>query len=238
MENPESWARLGRLLIARRVELGYTVRAAFVKAKRLKHGRTVSDLENAKRANFEPATLAQMEQIYEWAPGSIEAVLAGGDPTPLPAAQASGSHGWAGRASGLAPGDADVRRGGSVASVHVSATGGGETGSIAELRAQLSAVSRALQDAWEEYAYALQRVDQAQAAVQAALARRHDLQHQQHRLNDLIRSLEQDLGHDDAAPTTRADVDLAARVGEPHHRPDTTTGEESQDPSPDDFDPA
>lgn len=81
MTTGEDWERLGEQLIARRVALGYRTRAGFVAAKELPHGRTVSDLENAKRANYERATLAHMEQVYEWTTGSIRRVLAGGEPT-------------------------------------------------------------------------------------------------------------------------------------------------------------
>lgn len=77
------WKRLAELAIARRVELGYHRRAKFARARGLSHDRTLSDLENAKRTNFEPATIAQIEQIYQWAPGSVRAVLDGGNPTPI-----------------------------------------------------------------------------------------------------------------------------------------------------------
>jgi len=83
MSTTKDWVRLGRLLTARRIELGYPVRSRFVDARELSHGRTISDIENAKRDNFEPATLALVEQLYEWAPGSIEVVLKGGEPTAL-----------------------------------------------------------------------------------------------------------------------------------------------------------
>lgn len=77
------WERLGRLLVARRVGLGFTRRAAFARHHGLSHTRTVDDIENARRTNYEPATIAQVEQLYRWTPGSIQSVLAGGDPTEL-----------------------------------------------------------------------------------------------------------------------------------------------------------
>lgn len=83
MATGEDWERLGEQLIARRVALGYLTRAGFVAAKELPHSRTVSDLENAKRDNYERATLAHIEQCYEWTTGSIRRVLAGGEPTPI-----------------------------------------------------------------------------------------------------------------------------------------------------------
>lgn len=99
----EDWQRLGRLLIARRVNLGHPVRSKFVKAKGLTHGRTISDVENAKRTNFEPATRALIEQLYEWRPGSLNAVLAGGEPIPVHKASGSGGTAWTGAATGHAP---------------------------------------------------------------------------------------------------------------------------------------
>lgn len=80
--NEDPWERLGQLLINRRVELGYKTRAAFARAHNLKHDRGISDIENHARKNFSPSTIAAFEQQYEWEPGSIAAVLAGGDPTP------------------------------------------------------------------------------------------------------------------------------------------------------------
>lgn len=81
-----AWQRLGELLVARRTELGHPKRLPFAKHHGLTHDRTLSDLENARRTRlegFDPATLAQVEQIYQWAPGSIRKVLAGGDPVKL-----------------------------------------------------------------------------------------------------------------------------------------------------------
>ena len=89
MTTNQDWERLGRLLTARRIELGFPVRSKFADARNLTHSRTVSDIENAKRDNFEPATLALVEQLYEWAPGSIDAVLHGGEPSPLNSATRS-----------------------------------------------------------------------------------------------------------------------------------------------------
>lgn len=74
------WQRLAELLISRRVALGYPRRADFVRARKLKHARTVDDLENARRTNYEPSTLAHMELVYEWEPGSVRRVLAGENP--------------------------------------------------------------------------------------------------------------------------------------------------------------
>lgn len=85
MSDPQpDWARLGRLLTQRRGQLGseYLNRQKFCQITGLNE-RLVSDLENARRDGYRPATKAAVEQAYQWASGSIEKVLAGGDPTPL-----------------------------------------------------------------------------------------------------------------------------------------------------------
>jgi hypothetical protein len=94
----EPWMRLGRLLTRRRKELGYRTRPAFIQAKHLPHGRIVSDLENGVRSNYDPSTLIEYELAYEWAEGSIAAVLAGGEPSPLGTAPGPSSLTESGRA--------------------------------------------------------------------------------------------------------------------------------------------
>lgn len=81
----EAWTRLGELLVDRRVELGYPgrKRAQFARDNGLSHDRTISEIENAGRGNYESATVSQLEQVYRWGTGSIRRVLEGGDPTPL-----------------------------------------------------------------------------------------------------------------------------------------------------------
>jgi hypothetical protein len=46
----------------------------------------IFDIERAKRTNFREPVLAAIEAAYQWAPGSIAAVLAGRRPEPLPLA--------------------------------------------------------------------------------------------------------------------------------------------------------
>lgn len=82
MNHDDPWKRLGQLLIARRVELGFKTRAAFARHHNLSHDRGISAIENAERQNFSPATIASLEMQYGWEPDSIYTVLAGGDPTP------------------------------------------------------------------------------------------------------------------------------------------------------------
>lgn len=82
----EPWRRLGEQLVARRVALGWTRRAAFARDKGLPNDRLLFDLENAKRTNYDAATYAVVEQAYEWATGSVREVLRGGQPTVLASA--------------------------------------------------------------------------------------------------------------------------------------------------------
>lgn len=80
----DRWSRLGALLEARRLELGFPRRLPWARdVLGLSNDRIQSDIEKSRRTNFDAATLAQVEQQYEWAPGSIQAVLNGGDPTPI-----------------------------------------------------------------------------------------------------------------------------------------------------------
>lgn len=79
------WSRLATLLLHRRVQLGFPNRARFVRDRDLtqSQARVLLDMERGNRRNFSDATKAVMEQAYKWTPGSIDAVLAGGDPTPV-----------------------------------------------------------------------------------------------------------------------------------------------------------
>jgi len=67
----------------RRVKLGFDQRPEFVRAAGLKHGRIVASLENAERTNYDDATKVRYEIAYKWRPGSMDSVLAGGDPEEL-----------------------------------------------------------------------------------------------------------------------------------------------------------
>jgi hypothetical protein len=77
--------RLGTMLVQRRAQLdpAFRNRNAFVETVRLDY-RVLFDIENAKRDNFGPETLAAIEIGYGWKHGSITAVLDGGDPEPEP----------------------------------------------------------------------------------------------------------------------------------------------------------
>jgi hypothetical protein len=84
---PEAWERLGKYLERRRGQLGYGFRKrkefAEVKGLRLS-AKTLDRLERNGRPAYPDDTLALAEVIYEWEPGSIDAVLKGGEPTLTP----------------------------------------------------------------------------------------------------------------------------------------------------------
>jgi hypothetical protein len=89
----EAWQRLGRALERRRGELGYGFRQRGRFSREQGGGRisikTISRLEKGERASYPQATVGAAETIYQWAPGSFEAVLRGGNPDPLAAAPAA-----------------------------------------------------------------------------------------------------------------------------------------------------
>jgi len=83
----EKWQRLARLVTHRRVQLGHASQTEFASASGLKI-RTLNNIENARRPGYDPSTIALLEQGLQWQPGSVEAVLAGGDPVPVAVAEA------------------------------------------------------------------------------------------------------------------------------------------------------
>jgi hypothetical protein len=73
--------RLGHHIVSRRVALGYRNRTDFADSLRLTV-RTLSDIENGIR-RASPGTYAMLENKLSWAPGSIDTILAGGEPRDL-----------------------------------------------------------------------------------------------------------------------------------------------------------
>lgn len=74
------WGRLGDAIVARRVRMGIKTREKFAGHSGLSL-RTLSDLELGNRTSYDPSTLSRLEVALEWAPGSVDAVLEGGQPT-------------------------------------------------------------------------------------------------------------------------------------------------------------
>jgi hypothetical protein len=73
--------RLGHHIVSRRVALGYRNRTDFAKSLQFTV-RTLSDIENGIR-KASPGTYAMLENKLAWAPGSIDAILAGAEPKEL-----------------------------------------------------------------------------------------------------------------------------------------------------------
>jgi hypothetical protein len=70
--------RLGHHIVSRRVALGYHHRTDLANSLKFTV-RTLSDIENGVR-KASPGTYAMLENKLGWAPGSIDTILAGGEP--------------------------------------------------------------------------------------------------------------------------------------------------------------
>lgn len=79
--------RLGRMVRERRKELKLT--QADVQAKGGPSTATLRLIENGKHTDFRPATSQPLEDILQWQPGSIAAILKGQTPTVVPDAHQS-----------------------------------------------------------------------------------------------------------------------------------------------------
>lgn len=90
-----AWRRLGELLEQRRAQLGYGFRqrGQFLRDRggpppSLK---TLGRIERGERAFYPASTVALLERLYGFEPGSFEAVLRGGDPVPRPVSVGAGA---------------------------------------------------------------------------------------------------------------------------------------------------
>jgi hypothetical protein len=73
--------RLGHHIVSRRVALGFRNRTDLADSLQFTV-RTLSDIENGVR-KASPGTYAMLENKLAWAPGSIDTILAGGEPKEL-----------------------------------------------------------------------------------------------------------------------------------------------------------
>jgi hypothetical protein len=73
--------RLGHYIVSRRVALGYRNRTDLADSLQLTV-RTLADIEHGVR-KASPGTYAMLENKLTWAPGSIDTILAGGEPKEL-----------------------------------------------------------------------------------------------------------------------------------------------------------
>ncbi len=76
-----SLERLGHHVVSRRVALGFRNRTDLADSLQFTV-RTLADIEHGIR-KASPGTYAMLENKLAWAPGSIETILAGGEPTEL-----------------------------------------------------------------------------------------------------------------------------------------------------------
>src|SRR6476620_10087507 len=73
--------RLGHHVVSRRVALGYRNRTDLADSLQFTV-RTLADIEHGVR-KASPGTYAILENKLAWAPGSVDTILAGGEPTEL-----------------------------------------------------------------------------------------------------------------------------------------------------------
>src|SRR4249919_1379101 len=78
MDSP-ALERLGHHIVSRRVALGYRNRTDLADSLQFTV-RTLADIEHGVR-KASPGTYAMLENKLAWTPGSIETILAGGEPT-------------------------------------------------------------------------------------------------------------------------------------------------------------
>lgn len=79
--DPDRWRRLGEALARRRIGLGYSSQAGFVRATgpgRLGE-RMIRKIENGERAGYEAKTLIRVEEMYKLGEGAVRRYLAGDD---------------------------------------------------------------------------------------------------------------------------------------------------------------
>ncbi len=75
------WQRLADYVVDARTGLGLRTREALAEQVGVS-SRVLSDIENARRTNYDRATIAALERALGWGTGSVTRILAGGDPLP------------------------------------------------------------------------------------------------------------------------------------------------------------
>jgi hypothetical protein len=76
-----SLEQLGHHIVSRRVALGFRTRTELANSLKFTV-RTLADIENGVR-KASPGTYAMLENKLAWTPGSIDTILAGGEPKEL-----------------------------------------------------------------------------------------------------------------------------------------------------------
>lgn len=80
---PEAWRRLGKALEKRRGQLGYGYRQRgnFLRDRNgTLSAKTLARVERGERGDYPDATIAALEALYGYAPGSFAAILSGREP--------------------------------------------------------------------------------------------------------------------------------------------------------------
>jgi transcriptional regulator with XRE-family HTH domain len=86
----QDWARLAKLVVSARVARGMNNREQLAKEGGFST-RFLGDIETGRRSNYDPAYLARLEQALGWETGSVDVILAGGEPIrPTPDANGEG----------------------------------------------------------------------------------------------------------------------------------------------------
>lgn len=84
------WRRLADYVVDARTALGIKTREALAEQVGVS-SRVLSDIENARRTNYDRVTIASLERVLGWGTGSVTRILAGGEPLPR-AGASSGSN--------------------------------------------------------------------------------------------------------------------------------------------------
>lgn len=81
IDDPEVRARLGSLVQKRRFQIGLTQEE--VRAAGGPSTATMRLIEGGLQDSYRPGVLADLERALQWEHGSVDLVIAGGDPIPL-----------------------------------------------------------------------------------------------------------------------------------------------------------
>ncbi len=74
--------RLAEAVGARRIELGIRTAKRLAEASSVSP-RLIGEIENGRRKSYSRTTLWALDDALRWKPGSAQAILDGGDPTPM-----------------------------------------------------------------------------------------------------------------------------------------------------------
>jgi len=81
----QEWKSAGKLIGARRFEVGFRSQEAFAQALGVTV-KWVNNIENGRAYPYRPTVVSATERLLGWAPGSIDRVVAGEHPIELPPA--------------------------------------------------------------------------------------------------------------------------------------------------------